>query len=149
MLATVFPANFLTSFLVRTQLCGAYRRAIAAPTIAPAFDASCVTPGYMLRNAHPDESSGQAADWSSRVRVVEQRHDWTCGDKRSQSRLGQNSDVGKRSKRPACEVFRALVAAEENRNIRVPKTLALHFSHRGLHLFFGRENSQNDRVCHR
>src|SRR5438128_7132489 len=38
---------------------------------------------------------------------------------------------------------------KENRNIRVPKTLALHFSHRGLHLFFGRENSQNDRVCHR
>jgi len=136
---------------------------------ASAFDAPFVARSDIFRNAHPDEGSGQAANGSAHAYAAKQSHHGTCGDKWPQPWNGQHSDAGQPSERAAndrtrgrprrcafgrlcalfeSEVFRALVVWEENRNVRVPKTFTFHFSHCGLHLFFGREDSENCRVCH-
>ena len=94
---------------------------------AAAFDASFVARGYIFRNAHPDESSGQAADCSAHAHAAQQSHDRTRGDKRSQPWNGQHSDAGKPSERAAnhragsgagCRAFGRLCALFESEVLR-------------------------------
>lgn len=58
------------------------------------FDAAFVALGFVFRDAHADESPGNAADSAAYADSGESGHDGTGGDEGTEAGNGQGSDAG-------------------------------------------------------
>ncbi len=86
---------------------------------AAVFDAAFIALGFVLRNSHADESSGNAADGSADARARECRHDGTCGNERPKARDGNGADTQQPSHGAAENCAGAGASGRAFRSLRV------------------------------